>query len=163
MCLACSSVWLLLLDEFSIQRMLKYASIGVILLMMNRSRSLAKSDAHLILVGGIIFVSGLISLVFHWPLAFEICLLGSVFILIGYSAFVTQLTDAGVFEYLSIAFLLVGLFYFVLKVLSWSGSDMLEILGIYLLFILFTVQGFKKPVPTSTSEFPKSNRENALV
>jgi hypothetical protein len=163
LCAVISAGWLFLIDELSIKTLIRYTAICCSLLLINRSRSLKNTNAHMLIVGIIIISGGLIALFFHWPLSYEICLLGAIFVFIGYASFVKQYVQAGVFEYLSLAVLFLGLSYLISKLIASSSAEILEIVGEILLFILFVLQGYTKAVSRSTAHFSEKNHNNVLV
>ena len=162
-CAVISASWLYLIDELSTTMLSRYTAISTALILINRSRSLKKSDAHMLIVGLVIISCGLTALFFHWPLSYEICLLGGVFVFIGYASFFKQHNETGVFEYLSLVLLFLGLSYLVSKLISFSGAEVLEIAGEVLLFILFMLQAYKKAVLSTTTQFSENDHNNALV
>lgn len=159
-----SSSMLYLVNEFNLKMACRYCGIGILLLLINRSRSLTESDAHMLIVGLIISACGFTALFFTWSLAYEICLLGGVFTLVGYSSFVNQQSEIRLFEYAALLFLLCSVLYIIFKLASWQGTAIIESVAFTLVSLLFILQDSKnKEERTPSIPLEENNRNKMLV
>jgi hypothetical protein len=157
------SALLYLVNEFSFHMVCRYCCIGGLLLLLNRSRSLVESDAHMLIVGLIISTCGLTALFFNWSLAYEVCLLGGIFTVVGYISFLNQLSEFRLFEYAAILFLFCCMLYIIFKLASWQGTDIIEIAGLAIVSFLFLIQDTKKKEDRSSSEIEENSPNKMLV
>ena len=158
-----SSGLLLSVNEFSFQMACRYCCIGSLLLLLNRSRSITESDAHMLIVGLIISTCGLTALFFNWSLAYEVCLLCGIFTAVGYISFLNQLSEFRLFEYAAILFLFCCMLYIIFKLASWQGTNIIEIVGLAIVSFLFLIQDAKKKEDRSSSEIEENSPNKMLV
>lgn len=158
-----SSALLYSVNEFNFQMACRYCCIGSLLLLLNRSRSVAEPDAHMLIVGLIICTCGLTALFFNWSLAYEVCLLGGIFTTVGYISFLNQLSEFRLFEYAAILFLACCILFIVFKLASWQGTDIIEIVGFAIISFLFLIQDTKKKERRLTSEIEENSHNKMLV
>lgn len=158
-----SSVLLHSVNEFNLQVAWRYCCVGALLLLLNRSRSLAEFDSYMLIVGLIISTCGLIALFFSWSLSYEVCLLGGIFTVIGYISYVNQLSEFRLFEYTALLFLFCCMVYLIFKLASWQGTEIIEIVGLTAASFLFLVQDTKKKADRSTTEVGQNSHNKMLV
>jgi len=158
-----SSAMLYLVNEFSLQMACRYCGIGILLLLINRSRSLAEFDAHMLIVGLIISACGGTALFFNWSLAYEICLLGGIFTLVGYISFINQQSEMRLFDYTALLFLLCCVLYIFFKLAAWQGALIIEVVTLALVSFLFVMQDSKKKVERTSKPIEENSHNKMLV
>lgn len=158
-----SSVLLYSINDFSFQMACRYCCIGAILLLLNKSRSLSQSDAYMLIVGLIISACGITALFFNWSLAYEICLLGGIFTLVGYISFLNQLSEIRAFEYAALLFLVCCVLYIIFKLTVWQGAEIIETIALALVSFLFIVQDSKKKEVRRSNPIEENSHNKMLV